>query len=78
MEWRVGCWYRRRNGELAMFHGLSFNIPVFFHPDLVTDYSPSGLLAHHWNGKVAAARAIRPWCRPYDIITDITDVCVVL
>jgi hypothetical protein len=75
MVWRIGCYYWRRDGGVAIFHGLSLNMPVFFHPDLA---EPNALIAHEWNGKVSCSRAIRPYCRPYDIITDDSDCCVTI
>jgi hypothetical protein len=73
MTWRVGLWYWRRNGGVAMLHGLSFNMPVFFHPDIAGANIAKGLIAHEWNGKVSCARAIRPYCREFDVITDESD-----
>lgn len=76
MTWRVGNFYWRRDGGVAMFHGLSMNMPIFFHPDLAEAKMPSAFIAHEWNGKVSCAHAIRPYCRDYDVISDDSDTCV--
>lgn len=76
MSWRIGCWYWRRDGGVALFDGISLNMPVFHHPDLSSKYVKDGLLAHEWNGKVSCSRHIRPYCRPYDVISDDSDNCI--
>lgn len=73
MAWHVGCWYWRRDGGVAMFDGLSFNMPIFFHPDVTDVHIPDGRIAHEWNGKVSCSRSIRPYCRDYDVVTDESD-----
>ena len=73
MAWRIGFWYFRRDGNRAMFEGLSFGMPVFYHPDLSTKCMPKGIIAHEWDGKVSASKSLRPWCRTHDIITDVLD-----
>ncbi len=61
-KWTENEWYKRRDGNKAMFKGVVYGMFSFFHPDIGTNY------IHYFNGEMMSLPKHREECSPYDIV----------